>query len=326
MARILDQIIGHEKTKASLQALLSRQQFFSGAIFSGPEGIGKKKLALACLQELNCLKLTEEVPEKTLTTGACGECENCLRIEKNTTSGESGFLHLIEPEKDKIKIEQIREAIQFVSLQSWVKHRFIIMDQVEKISTQGANALLKSLEEPPEGVHFIFITSSLSQVLPTIRSRCQVVGFEALHDKDLQALCPDLETWQKFWCFGRLSLANKIRQPEWLQLRQQAINFLHNSSTAAAQKELSEQFSDGEKVDFIVHCWLTYIRDAMVFAEGGRDRFYNSDIVSFIEKFSRRRNLRDLYDMIYGMRRDYLGHVDKNLIVENFSINLLAER
>jgi DNA polymerase III subunit delta' len=310
MAQILNQIVGHDKTKSSLRSLLSRQQFFSGSIFSGPEGIGKKKLAQACLQEISCENKTD--------SGACGVCETCLRIEKE----DSGFLHLIEPQSDKIKIEQIRDAIQFSSLQSWLKHRFILMDQVEKITTQSANALLKSLEEPPAGVHFVFITSSLSQVLPTIRSRCQVVGFEALHEKDLEILAPDLEPWQKFWCFGRLSLANKIRQPEWLELRQQAINFLHNSSPSQVQKSLVEQFSDAEKVDFIVHCWLTYIRDAILYSQGGRDRFYNSDIVSFIEKFSMRPNLNTLYDLIYGMRRDYLGHVDKNLIVENFSIAL----
>jgi DNA polymerase-3 subunit delta' len=293
MARPLDQILGHTKTKEVLDSLLKKKRFFSGALFSGPEGIGKKKTAMACLQELN-----------------------------GNDKLDGTVLHLIEPDKDKIKIEQVREAIDFISLQSWVEHRFIVIDQVDKITVQAANALLKSLEEPPQGVHFILITSNLSQVLPTIRSRCQVVNFEALKEEDLLQLCPGIENWQLHWCFGRLSLAQKIQQPEWLELRKQAINFLYNHVHQQSQKELVEQFIEAEKVDFIIHCWLTYIRDALLFAQGGREGFYNSDIVAFIEKFSRKEDLTGLYDSITQLRRDYAGNVDKNLIIENFSLDL----
>lgn len=306
MARLLSAVVGHAKTKKSLESLLAEKNFFGGSIFAGPEGIGKKKTALAFLQELNCAK-----------TPACGECEICRKLN---SSDMSQFVHLIEPQNDRVKIEQVRDAIQFCSLQSWVPHRFILIDQIEKIMPQAANALLKSLEEPPVGVHFVFITSSLSQVLPTIRSRCQVVGFEALTFRDLAELCPELEEWQKIWCFGRLSLAQKIQKPEWLELRKLAINFLHNSSKI--QKDLIEQFSEIDKVDFVIHCWLTYVRDALLFSGGGREGFYNSDIVPFIEKFSQKENLADLYDLIYNIRKDYVGHVDKNLIVENFSLDL----
>lgn len=306
MARLLDGVVGHAKTKKSLAGLLAEKKFFGGSIFAGPEGIGKKKLAIACLQELNCPK-----------TPACGECDMCRKISSNDSSQ---FLHLIEPQNDSVKIEQVRDAIQFCSLQSWVPHRFILIDQIEKIRTQAANALLKSLEEPPPGVHFVFITSSLSQVLPTIRSRCQVVGFEALSVQDLKTLEPGLQDWQTVWCFGRLSLAQKIQKPEWQELRQLAINFLHNSQRV--QKELVEQLTEADKVDFIVHCWLTYVRDALLWQAGGRSGFYNSDIESFIEKFSRKENLPGLYDLIYNLRGDFVGHVDKNLIVENFSQDL----
>lgn len=311
MAQLLNQIVGHEKTKKALAGLLAKKNFFGGAIFSGPEGIGKKKMALACLQEINCA-----------TTPACGECDSC----KQTAANSQQYLHLIEPQADKIKIEQVREALDFCSLQSWVEHRFVIIDQIEKITIQAANALLKSLEEPPKGVHFVFTTASLSQVLLTIRSRCQIVGFEALRPVDLMQLCPELEEWQKAWCFGRLSLAHKIRQEEWLELRKLAINFVHNHAHGPTQKSLIEHFADAEKVDFIVHCWLTYVRDAMLYARGGSaengDVFYNSDILYFIEKFSRKENLAGIYDMIHGLRKDYQGHVDKTLIVENFSLDL----
>lgn len=309
MARLIEQVFGHDGSKQSLLKMTEKKKFFNAVLFAGPEGIGKKKLAMALLQEINCQK-----------PRACGECENCLKI----SGAADVFLHLIEPQGDKIKIEQVRDAIQFLTLKTWVAHRFVIVNGVEKITTQAANALLKSVEEPPEGAHFIFITSNLSQVMPTIRSRCQIVQFSALAREELTRIVPELETWQSQWSFGRVSLAEKIRQEEWQEVRKAAINFLHSPLNSKVQEALSRLFADSEKNEFIIHCWLTYVRDAWMVQEGDRQALYNADILPFVEKFAQGRSLPVIYDTLMQIRGDLLGNVDKNLLLDNFAIGLGA--
>jgi DNA polymerase-3 subunit delta' len=309
MARLIDDVYGHSDVKASLLKMTAEKRFFNAVIFAGPEGVGKKKLAVALLQELSCEKAQ-----------ACGECVNCQKI----AGAADVFLHKIEPQGDKIKIEQIRDAIQFLTLKSWVRHRFVIVDGVEKITLQAANALLKSVEEPPEGVHFIFITSNLSQVLPTIRSRCQIVQFAALPREELTRILPHLEVWQSQWSFGRVSLAQKIREEEWQEVRKAAINFLHSPQNAKVHEVLARLFSDATKIEFIIHCWMTYVRDAWMVREGDRQALYNADILPFVEKFAQRGGLPELYDTLMQIRGDVLGNVDKNLILDNFAQGLGA--
>jgi len=309
MARLMDQVVGHAGVKEHLLRLTRDKRFFSAVLFAGPEGIGKKRLARAVVQEMNC-------PH----TPACGECANCLKI----AGPADVFLHVLEAQGDKIKIEQVREAIQFLALKTWVEHRFVIVDGVEKITAQAANALLKSIEEPPEGTHFIFITANLSQVLPTIRSRCQIVQFQSLTREELTQVVPGIETWQAQWSFGRASLAGKIGQEEWLEVRKAAINFLHSPQNAKVVEAIGRLFSDHDKIEFVIHCWMTYVRDAWMVNAGDRQALYNADILPFVEKFAQRGSLPDLYDRLMQIRGDVLGNVDKNLLLDNFAYGLGA--
>ncbi|MBY0385668.1 AAA family ATPase [bacterium] len=310
MARLMTEIAGHEAPKAVLLAKTSRKEFFNGLILSGPEGIGKKKIARALLQELNCEK--EE---------ACGECSACLKIEKTADV----FLHEIELQNDKIKIEAVRDVLQFASLKSWVKHRFVILNHVEKITAQAANALLKVLEEPPEGLHFIFITANLSQVLPTLRSRCQVIGFSPLSDEILREKVPGIEPWQVRWSFGRLSLAQKVVQEEWMTVRKSAINFLHSSQNKEIYEELQSQMTDPATAEFVMHSWMTYLRDAFLVQNGEQNSIYNQDIQQFVTQFAKQKNITTLFDEVFQFRQDLLANVDKTLLLDQFSIRLSKE-
>lgn len=307
MARLITVVEGHAKQKAVLLSKTARKEFFGGLILSGPEGIGKKKLARALLQELNCEQVS-----------ACGECMACLRIEKNADV----YLHEVELQNDKIKIEAIRDILQFASHKSWVPHRFVILNSIEKITAQAANALLKILEEPPQGLHFVFLTANLSQVLPTIRSRCQVMGFSPLSDEILKKLVPELEPWQLSWSFGRLSLAQKIVQDEWMAIRKAAINFLHSSQNKTVYEELQSSMGDPSSAEFVIHSWMTYLRDAYLLSQGVTDSLYNQDIQSFAQKFSEQKNITRLIDDVFQLRQDWLANVDKGLLLDQLSLRL----
>lgn len=308
MARQLKSVVGHTQRIDSLLSILKSGKLFSSAIFSGPEGVGKRKVALSLAQEANCEK---GIP-------ACGECKVCLRFA--VVPNESYLL--IEPQGERIKIEQVREVVEYLSLRSELKNRFVIIDQAEKLTVQAANALLKSVEEPPEGVHFILITSNLSMLLPTIRSRCQVFSFSALTEKELKVVVPELLEWQLLWSFGRVSLAQKIVQEEWLDLRKSSINFLHKPNEKSVYDAIYKEFSESQKAEYIFHTWMTYLRDALTVQEQAATPLYNKDIENFVHKFAENRKIREGIDGLFLARDDYSGNVDKNLILENLALTL----
>ncbi|MCB9072376.1 MAG: AAA family ATPase [Bdellovibrionaceae bacterium] len=307
MARQLDSVLGHNKTIEKLTSSIATGSLFTSAIFTGPEGVGKKKVAISLSQEANCAR-----------SPACGHCAECVRF---SMIPNEGYL-LLEPENGKIKIEQVRDVIDYLSLRSRLKDRFIIINEAEKLTPQAANALLKSIEEPPQGVHFILVTSNLAMLLPTIRSRCQVVSFSALSTDDLKKMVPGLEDWQAEWSFGRVTLAQKIIEDEWQQLRKTSINFLHRPLDGNIFANMAREFSDNSKFEYIFHTWMTYLRDAMVSHARPHQHLYNRDIESYVHKFADHRNLQKNQEALFTVTSDYLGNVDKNLILENLALAL----
>lgn len=309
MARQLDAVVGHKKNIEKIISSLQTGKLFSSGIFSGPEGVGKKMTALGLTQEANCA-----------VQPACGVCHLCVR----TSLQPNEVYHLVEPDGDKIKIDQVREVIDYISLRSQLKYRFVLIDQAEKLTLQAANALLKSIEEPPEGIHFILITSNLAMLLPTIRSRCQVFSFSGLTEQELLKVVPKLNRWQVLWSFGRASLAQKIIQEEWLELRKTSINFLHKPSEKSIYDSLFKEFSDTHKAEYIFHTWMTYLRDAMTVQTHLGTELYNKDVEAFVKIFSENRKIREVIDVLFVARDDYSGNVDKNLILENLALTLEA--
>lgn len=163
-------IIGHSDVRAKLRSMKGRVP--PSLLFAGPQGIGKKLVALEFAREL-----TDETRSLDLT--------------QSMSQTESIFF--VAPEGASIKIEQIREAIHFLSLARDGKPLVLIFDQAHLIGPQAANALLKSVEEPPPGVHFFFITPSPALLLQTIRSRSQVVRFAPLSNDDVRAIVKGVE-------------------------------------------------------------------------------------------------------------------------------------
>ncbi|WP_101759426.1 DNA polymerase III subunit delta' [Oceanicoccus sp. KOV_DT_Chl] len=137
-------------------------------LLAGPQGIGKQRFAEAFTQYLLC-----ESPRQNV---ACGECRQCGFIQ----AGSHPDLKWIAPEErgKQIKIDQVRalvESLGHTAQQSGYK--VVVLAPAEAMNINAANALLKSLEEPAAKTLLVLISDAQSQLLPTIRSRCQVVGF-----------------------------------------------------------------------------------------------------------------------------------------------------
>lgn len=159
-------IIGHDRRIGILKRALAGGTLAHAYLFSGEEGIGKKMTALALAAAANCAQAG--------ANGACGICPSC----RKTAAGTHPDVHLLAPDGDEIKIDQVRQAQADLSLRPFEgAKKILIVDGAESMNDASANALLKTLEEPP-GESVIILVSTMPQgLLPTIRSRCQEVRF-----------------------------------------------------------------------------------------------------------------------------------------------------
>ncbi len=183
-----DQIIGQDRIKTILRLALRRGRLPNSLLFIGPDGVGKRMLALTLAQALNCLTPGDD---------ACGQCSSCLAIAKGWEDEKrGGFPDLKEivpggpeeppdesPEKkdeesgkNSIKIRQIRYLKYYAYRKPMVgRKRVFIITEAEKMTEKAANAFLKVLEEPPPLTHIFILTAFPDVILPTIKSRCMIL-------------------------------------------------------------------------------------------------------------------------------------------------------
>lgn len=154
-------VLGQEHITRSLHNAIKSGQLAQAYLFSGPRGVGKTSLARILSKSLNC--------EKGPTVEPCQSCSNCIEIKE----GSSYDVLEIDGASNR-GIEQIRElrdSVQYLASKS--RYKVFIIDEVHMLTDQAFNALLKTLEEPPEHVIFILATTEVHKVKLTIRSRCQ---------------------------------------------------------------------------------------------------------------------------------------------------------
>lgn len=183
-------IRGHDRVLEKFRRGLAKGRLASTFLFVGPPGIGKRTFALALAKGLLC----ERVPEQRLDP--CGECPSCLQV----ASRNHPDVEVIAKPADKAFIplelligdaeHRMRAGLCYnISLKSYSGRRKIaILDDADYLNKEGANCLLKTLEEPSSRSILILIGTSEQRQLPTIRSRCQIVRFSPLCESDVAEL------------------------------------------------------------------------------------------------------------------------------------------
>lgn len=184
-------IIGHDRIKTVLSSAIERDRLHHGYLFSGPHGVGKFSFALALAATLNCDRRAPGT-----FAPSCGECSSC----KRTSSRQHPDLHFIAPTGTQIKtikIEAIRELQRICISKPFEKgYRFVFIDDAHYMSEEAANALLKTLEEPPERTVLVVITDQPHRLLETILSRCQLMRFGSLKATEVSAALEKIYTLQ----------------------------------------------------------------------------------------------------------------------------------
>jgi len=175
-------IYGHDDVVEQFRRALARRRLASSFLFAGPAGIGKRSFAIKLAQALLCQRRAEEALDP------CAECSACLQV----SAGSHPDLDLVAKPKDKSflplelfigdKEHRMRRGLcRNIALRPLMGGRKIaIIDDADFLNAEGANCLLKTLEEPPPNSLLILISTSPARQLPTIRSRCQLVRFRPL--------------------------------------------------------------------------------------------------------------------------------------------------
>lgn len=164
-------VVGHEWALDLLARGLRSGRLSHAYLFTGPAQVGKTTVAQAVAQALVCERRTDG-------DGApCGTCQACQRVAENRYPD----VQLVAATKNVIQIDQVR-ALQADAALSPLEGRYkvFIISEIERATLPAANALLKTLEEPPPQVVVLLTSNRRDQVLPTILSRCQVIGLRPL--------------------------------------------------------------------------------------------------------------------------------------------------
>ena len=168
-------IIGHQQITEQLQQTVASDRIAGAYLFVGPTGVGKETVARYFTQLIVCERNTQPPT-------ACGTCLACRKVD----SGNHPDLQFIRPEGSLLKIGQIRELQKQIIYEPLEASRKVyILTDVERMNEEAENCLLKTLEEPPASSVLILLTSNIRALLPTTRSRCQILQFHPMPTQEL---------------------------------------------------------------------------------------------------------------------------------------------
>src|SRR5947207_9882056 len=182
---MFDKLAGNQNVKDLLKRMLESGRVPGALLFSGPEAVGKKLFAIEVAKALNC--------RSAKGIEACDECSSCLRVPRFNYPQSDKFeewelirsdhadVTMVMAPKRVLRVDQMRAIERESNYRPFEgKARVFLIEEADKLNDESANALLKTLEEPPRTSHIILITSRPAMLLPTIRSRCQTVRFSPL--------------------------------------------------------------------------------------------------------------------------------------------------
>jgi len=308
---------GQSNALRFLKASLLSGRAAHSYIFAGPAGVGKMSAAMWFAMGLMC-----ETPQEGV---ACGLCSSCRRFSK----GNYPYLKVISPEKNTIKISQVREIRDFLKYKVEESvHRFIIIDEAETMTPEAANSLLKILEEPPMRTTFILLADNLTRLFPTIISRCQVINFTALSRETISEILLDRGfnaediAWVLPVAQGSAGRALEMIEDEGLkENRGKIISFLTSLPVDANRAlEFAQECSDIE-ISLCLSIILSCYRDYLVLASGIEYQIINRELLSSGLKSDREKIYRSI-EHIMEAQHSAGQNANKQLVLENLFLDL----
>ncbi len=310
MAPLISDIVGHHRLISNWLKAQDNDRLAGVYLFAGPSGVGKKMTAWALAQAYLC----------SMSAQSCGQCPSCLKVAKK----QSENIFFVEPEGQQIKADQAQEILRFLSLRSWSGKRVVIIDQVHALNPKAANSLLKTLEEPPPETQFFLIAPSVSSVLPTLRSRCQVFSFYPVPIDEMKKKIQAPE-WMLRASRGSFEKLAQFQEENSAQVRKTAAQIFESCvikkdflTTDNWREPLKEK---GLWPQYLMH-WNYLLRDAMYTKLKRKSHILNTDLGPFLEILAERSmaQLLSWQEAIAQWQNELLINRDSQLQMETLSI------
>jgi DNA polymerase-3 subunit delta' len=306
-------IAGHSASIATIRRTLASGRTAHAYLFSGPDGVGKKKIATAFIEALFCGN-----------DEGCGTCPSCKKI----ASGNHPDIHLLEPDGQFIKVDQVRDLQKELAYRPYeAPRKACIIDGADRFNPSSGNSLLKTLEEPPGNAIIILLCSNADAVLPTIRSRCQLISISGVPAEELvrhlsaqgfAAETAGVAAALSGGSFAKaLALCNEEIMTERTALIRSACSLSNKSLTGVF--EFSEQFDkDREKTLQALDILISFWRD-MLHLRNGVNEHLNSDLAPLIEQETWKRSTENLLFGIENLTRT------RQAILRNANVRLAMD-
>jgi len=321
-------MIGHEWAVQLLKRHIVQQSHRQAYLITGPESVGRRTLALHFAQALNC-------PQPLESGDPCFTCSTCLQIEAMVHPDLT--VTQAETVGAQLKVDQIRELQHGLALAPYdAKYRIALILRFEDANLHAANALLKTLEEPPSQVVIILTAESAERLMPTIVSRCEVIRLRPLSipvvDRGIQSLWnvpPDQANLLAHLSGGRPGYAFRLFQdPDQLSLRKTYLEDLQKllSENRVERFEYAETMAkNNDTFRETLKVWLSFWRDVMLRASYPSAQITNIDRSETIDELANELELNKAHEIVVSMERifDQLDHnANPRLAVEIFMLDL----
>jgi len=344
--QVFEKLVGQEFVASTLEHAIEQKRIAHAYLFSGPRGVGKTTSARLLAKSLNC--------EHGPTAHPCGECNSCVEI----TNGNSIDVIEIDGASNTSvnDIRAIKDEVLFPPQCS--RYKIYIIDEVHMLSNSAFNALLKTIEEPPEYIIFIFATTELQKVPATIRSRCQQFHFQLINLESIKACLAEAANEMKveadddalFWiakeatgsmrdaytlfdqvvAFSENHITlEKIKNKLGLVGIENITNIVRlalQNNQAALMEALNDLFAKGTSVEQFIRDYIDFFRTLLLRKEG----ITAEDILShrpeqvptdLVETFSSEQ-LETVLRSLFNMYRDIRYSINPRFELELFTLRL----
>lgn len=322
------QLIGHEWAVQILKEHVLQGSQRHAYLFTGPENIGRRSLALRFAQALNCQK-------KNDLGEPCLSCDSCERIGRMVHPD----LSIVQADQPGgiIKVNQIRDLQRGLALAPYdAEYRIALLSRFEEANQHAANALLKTLEEPPPQVVILITAESAERLLPTIVSRCEMVRLRPVPIPDIEAGLRSMRNIPvekahllAHVCGGRPGYAIQLYEDP--DLMSNRLNWLQDLQTILSANRVDRftfaesMTKDNHKLRQILKVWLSFWRDVMLTRGNSSLQLTNIDQRESINEAAAKIELSKAREIVSSLEKMFTllsRNVNPRLVLEVFMLDL----
>ncbi len=323
-------LVGHEKIVEYLTDSIKRGNIFHSYLFSGPSRIGKFTLAYFFTKTLQC---------ESGGLVFCDDCQACRQIENSIHPDTIIFQNKME----RVKIEEIRELQKKLNLKHFhnskssklPRYKIALIEDIERMTTEASNSLLKTLEEPPPRTILILTTSLLSHILPTIVSRCQIIKMYPVSVAKIQSWLKDQgvsgkdAAYLSYLSAGRPGVVKEIFEnpdilSEQIQILEQLLKLKNQNITKRfdfVSHVLKKRISLAGILDF----WILFMRDLLLFKENyqkvRQNSVFKEELQSWSDRYTKE-EIRFLLEEISKVQKNINFNINEKLALESLMLHI----